>query len=105
MEFYQAKLVLDSLASHGKTGCGIITLANKTSISQSVLRDFLNGNKDFFCQLNNESTYTINSFGKYKGSIEQMTIALSKQYHQSNLAKYSVIAIFAFWFGYVLGSI
>ena len=105
MEFYEAKLVLDSLASHGKTGCGIITLANQTSISQSILREFLNSNGDFFCQLNSESKYTINSFGKYKGSIEHMTIALSKQYTKSNLGNYTIITVLAFFLGYTLGGI
>jgi hypothetical protein len=105
MEFYEAKLVLDSLASHGKTGCGIITLANQTNISQSILREFLNSNKDFFCQLNGESKYTINSFGRYKGSIDKMTIALSKQYKEANLNQYAVLVILAFFLGYVLGGI
>ena len=105
MELYEAKLVLDSLASHGKQGCGIITLANQTNITQSTLREFLNSNTDFFCQLDNESKYTINSFGKYKGSIEKMTIALAKQYNKSNVGYYAFTAVLAFWLGYIVGGI
>ncbi len=33
MDFNQTKQILETVASHGKSGCGIITLANQTNIS------------------------------------------------------------------------
>ncbi len=105
MEYQDVKLVMDSLASHGKSGCGIITLANETNVTQSTLRDFLSSNQDFFCQLNGESKYTINSFGKYKGSTDKMLKAWSKEHNKSKVGGYYAVAIVAFLVGYMLGGI
>jgi hypothetical protein len=105
MEYQDVKLVMDSLASHGKSGCGIITLANETNITQSTLRDFLSSNQDFFCKLNGESKYTINSFGKYKGSTDKMLKAWSEEHNKSKVGGYYAVAIVAFLVGYMLGGI
>jgi hypothetical protein len=105
MEYQDVKLVMESLASHGKSGCGIITLANETNITQSTLRDFLSSNQDFFCQLNGESKYTINSFGKYKGSTDKMLKTWSKEHNKSKVGGYYTVAIVAFLVGYMLGGI
>ena len=104
MEYQLAKLVLETVASHGKAGCGIITLANQTQIEQSTLRPFLKSKKEFFCQLDGESKFVINSFGKYKGSLDEMNHALYRQYHGKSYENYVLVASAAFCLGYILGS-
>ncbi len=104
MEFNQAKRVIESLAAHGRAGCGIITLANQTDVTQSQLREFLNSNKDFFSQLDNESQYTINVFGKYQGSVEAMLESLRKRDKAARALILLLMIIGVFFLGYLLGS-
>ena len=105
MDFNQTKQILETVASHGKSGCGIITLANETNISQSQLREFLDSNNDFFCQLNNKSTYALNAFGKYKGSVEAMLQSVSERNEKTKLNQLILVACVAFVFGFIIGGI
>ena len=105
MDFDKAKLVIQTLASHGKKGCGIITLASETQIPQSELRELLDSHKDFFCQLNSQSAYTINLFSHYKGSTEEMIKELSQQESNRREYKYYAYIVIAFIVGFLIGGI
>lgn len=105
MGYEDGKRVIESLANYGKSGCGIITLANETNIPQSTLRDFLSTNLDFFCKINSESKFAINSFGKYKGSVDDMLSALSLQQNKSKIWGYYVVSIITLVVGYFIGGI
>ncbi|MCU4677744.1 hypothetical protein N7931_19225 [Catenovulum sp. 2E275] len=105
MEFNKAKLVINTLAEHGKSGCGIISLSNQTNISQQELREFLNSHNDFFCKIGNESKYTINSFSEHNGSPELMIKEYSKNIAISKISIYLLVAAGIFVFGYLLGSL
>jgi hypothetical protein len=105
MEYKDGKRVIESVANYGKSGCGIISLANETNIPQSTLRDFLSTNLDFFCKINSESKYAINSFGKYKGSVDDMLSALRLQQNKPKIWGYYAVALVALLVGYLIGGI
>ena len=103
MELNQAVLVVNTLASYGKTGCGIISLANETKIPQQELRTFLESHHEYFCKLDNKSKFTLNPFGKYKGRPEAIISELTKQSQQSKLLTLFSIGVLIFVFGYLVG--
>ena len=41
------KVILEALDSHGKSGCGVISLSLDTGISQDSLRSFFKENKKY----------------------------------------------------------
>lgn len=105
MNYEDAKRVINAVAKHGKSGCGIIFLGNENNIPQSILRDFLSKHLDFFCKINSESRYAINSFGKYKGSVDNMLRVLRKKQSKSKIWGYHTVALVAFLFGYLIAGI
>lgn len=105
MQIDAARKVLQTIESHGKAGCGIITLANETNINQSELREFLRVNKDMVSKSSLNGAYTINRFGEHRGSIESMLSAIVKKSKIKQFYRYYIIAFIAFTLGLMLGRI
>jgi hypothetical protein len=97
MEVEQARVIFSAMTEINKKGIGIISLSVKTGISQSTLRQYLTEHKDYFVKVGNNSTYTINRFSEYRGSVEAMLIDLEKQNkNKISSTSYSPIMVFLF---------
>ena len=73
------KQILGYMAQQGKQGVTIPRLALETNIKAYKLRQIVGRYPDFFTKVGNEAKYTINCFGKHKGVIENMIIALAEE--------------------------
>ena len=105
MQIETARKVLQTIEAYGKSGCGIISLSNETNIDQSELREFLHNNKDMVSKSSLNGTYTINRFGKHRGSIESMLSELVKKSKNEQQYQYYFIVVIAFTLGLILGRI
>ena len=76
MDSENAKLILKAIESSGHMGSGILSIANKTKIHAAKVRQFLNENKDMVCHSRARHVYTLNRFGPYKGSVQDMLKAV-----------------------------
>lgn len=79
MTVLEAKLIMDALSKHGRSGCSISQLAKDTQIDPQDLRCYLGKYLHFFTKVGDEPKYVLNRFGKYKGSPERMLIAFEKE--------------------------
>lgn len=91
--------MLQTIESHGKAGCGIISLANETNINQSELREFLRVNKDMVSKSSLNGAYKINRFGEHRGSIESMLSALVKKIEDQTVLSVLYYCVYRFHIG------
>jgi len=68
----KAQIILETLATYGNNGRGIIALSLETGISKSTIRVFLKSNKDFARSMHGVSKFKINKFGDQRGNVEDM---------------------------------
>ncbi len=94
MNSENAKRIFKAITQHGRKGIGIISLSIETGIPQSQLREYLSKHTDFFTIIRDKRRYTINRFGKYKGSEDKMLVAL-EEYNQSNTTAMYVLPLIA----------
>ncbi len=83
MTVVEAKIIMDALSKHGRSGCSLSRLAQDTKIDPHDLRAYMGKYLHFFTKVGDEPKYVLNRFGKYKGSPERMLIAYEKEKEQS----------------------
>ncbi|NRA85697.1 MAG: hypothetical protein HRU22_18550 [Gammaproteobacteria bacterium] len=72
MNSNQLQLILNSINLASPKGVGIFALSKETAIDNQTLRNFLKNNPDYFVKLPKQSSYQLNRFGKFKGSVGLM---------------------------------
>ena len=90
--------ILNVMESKKPKGIGVHSLSTHTGIDPQTLRKYLMKNNDYFVQLPESKTFTVNSYGKFKGSHSEI---LSFHEHastkkpSSNFVLYFIIAVAA----------
>ena len=90
--------ILDVMESKKPKGIGVRSLSTLTGIDPQSLRKYLIKNNDYFVQLPESKTFTVNRYGKFKGSHSEM-LSFHKQSltnkSSSNFVLYFIIAVAA----------
>jgi len=106
MEIETAKKILREIESHGKSGCGVSSIASSTDISHSEIREFLNEHPDMIIKSRTRPAYIINRYGPYKGSVDKMLDSMIKKKKKktNHIFRYFFIALIAFNLGLLIGN-
>lgn len=89
--------ILQVMASDKRKGFGVFSLSNHTGISASKLRTYLASNRDYFVKIPETATYTINSFGKFKGCSLAMLKDHKQQLSRSRYSKLLLLYFLLIW--------
>ncbi len=79
LQIEESKRVLYALEDAGPSGKGMMVLSNECGIDLEKLRDYLQAEQDYFVQLDGGPSYTLNRFGRFRGSVEAMVAHLREQ--------------------------
>lgn len=104
MEIETATKILRKIESHGKSGCGVSSIASSTDVGPSEIREFLSEHPDMVIKSSTKPTYTINRFGPYKGSVDNMLDSMVKTSKTNHFFWYFFIALIAFNLGVLIGN-
>ncbi len=72
MTLEELNKILDTLDENYPDGLGLISLAQKSGVEVYSLRKYLSANTEYFVQFSDKNLYTINRFGRFKGSKSEM---------------------------------
>lgn len=91
--------ILQVMSADKRKGFGVLSLSNLTGVSASRLRTYLASNQDYFVKIPETATYTINSFGKFKGC----SLAMIKDHKQQlSRSRFSMFLLLYFVFIWLL---
>ncbi|QBF82115.1 hypothetical protein EXU30_04895 [Shewanella maritima] len=89
MNLEQLTAILQILEAEQPKGVGISNLSKKSGVESYHLRKYLAKYKDYFTQLPDSKAYTINNFGRFKGSSVAMIEHHKQQSEQNQSSNFS----------------
>jgi len=105
MNVKQKVNVVNVISSSGEGGIGILLLIRDTGVTRNDLSRFIAANTNYFSPIGDESKYTLNNTGPFKGSrIDIITDLYSKEPRLRGDDFYLYI-LMAFVIGYSLGGL
>ena len=93
------RTIISALASHGDSGCGLISLSLETGFSQSYLRTFIKEHKKY-CLTIEKHKFKINRLPEESSSVEEIVAAIEQEKTEKQI-KNRVAK--AFGWGLILG--
>jgi hypothetical protein len=93
------RTIISALASHGESGCGLISLSLETGISQDFLRTFFKEHKKY-CHPIEKHKFKINTRTEESGFVEKIVAAIEQEKTEKQI-KDRVAR--AFGWGFILG--